>query len=390
MSPGELTKWPFLEKSVLLFNPRLSHETVQRYQAAFDQYLSIAKETHVLGLLTSGTTASRADDFKIIVLSRTAFESSAQSVNQWIHAESSDRWSLSLPRFHVGGVSILVRASLSESEVVAYGEKKWDPLIFHQHLTHEKITLVSLVPTQIFDIVKMKLSSPKDLRCVFVGGGELQPDLFIRACELGWPLILTFGMTEMASQVACSRLQSSGERKQDLFVLPHISANLNADKKLQLRSPSQLSAKIEMIEGHLNISTYEANDWFLTEDYAELHKSEVGMRLISLGRGADFVKIKGENVSLKKLRDIWSRQIADEVLNEQCYLFARPDLRDGHSICVAFSLGSGRFETLNEAQRKFNEQVLPFERIQRIVEVPEIPRNELGKVLVSQILKLMK
>lgn len=388
MKSGELKIWPPTEKNVLLYNPKFSAVAVQRYQETFDRYISQAGGTDAIGLLTSGTTATHADDFKIIVLTRDAFETSAQAVNRWIHAKVTDRWSLSLPRFHVGGVSILARAALTQSEVISYGDMKWDPQAFHQHLSREKITLVSLVPTQIYDLVRFKLSSPTHLRCVFVGGGELRADLWARARELGWPLILTFGMTEMCSQVACSRMGSSGNGATNLYLLPHISARLDSNKKLLLRSRAQLTAKIELTANQLKIHEYNENDWFSTEDFAELQIIGPDTRLIPLGRGADFVKIKGENVSLKKLRDLWSRLLANEELNENCYLFAKPETRDGHSIYVAASLGY--LSTLEEAQRKYNEHVLPFERIQRIVEIPEIPRNDLGKVLVSKILELIK
>lgn len=383
MMTQEFRVWPAKTgENFLLFNLKTQKDQQSRYFQAFQTYLKDVSEKNIFGLLTSGTSAIKAEDFKIVMLRRDALEASAKAVNEWIDATAMDRWSLSLPSFHVGGLSILARAFLSQSEVIAYGDMKWDPEAFCQHLQQEKITLVSLVPTQIHDLVQHHLSCPSTLRCVFVGGGELRSDLWARAKALGWPMIMTFGMTEMSSQVACSRIE---DPERSLYLLPHIEARLNVDRKLQLRSPAQLSGLIEMNAGQLRIQNIQEQDWFQTEDFAELHILIGGTRVVPLGRGSDFVKVKGENVSLKKLRDLWSQLVP---IAEQSYLLAKPDTRDGFQIYVV--VAGGITEAWQSAQTQFNAKVLPFERIQKLIEIPEIPRSDLGKVLVSKILEMIK
>ena len=47
---------------------------------------------------------------KICILSKTAFLSSAQAVNSKLKVEKKDSWLISLPLFHVAGLSILARS----------------------------------------------------------------------------------------------------------------------------------------------------------------------------------------------------------------------------------------------------------------------------------------
>jgi O-succinylbenzoic acid--CoA ligase len=43
---------------------------------------------------------------------------------------------------------------------------------------------------------------PPSFRCALIGGAHAPADLVVRALDAGWPVALTYGMTEMTSQVA--------------------------------------------------------------------------------------------------------------------------------------------------------------------------------------------
>ncbi len=79
---------------------------------------------------------------------------------------------------------------------------------FAEEMNEGAVTLTSLVPTQVHDLVQCALACPPSLRAVVVGGAELDPVLGERARELGWPVLQSYGMTEAASQVATASLAS--------------------------------------------------------------------------------------------------------------------------------------------------------------------------------------
>jgi acyl-coenzyme A synthetase/AMP-(fatty) acid ligase len=61
-------------------------------------------------------------------------------------------------------------------------------------------------------------------------------------------------------------------------------------------------------------------------------------------------------------------------------VFAIADERLGH--VVALAVASGDAEAIAAA---FNARVFPFERVRRIVRVPEIPRTPLGKIIRTRL-----
>ncbi len=98
-------------------------------------------------------------------------------------------WLLSVPLFHVSGLSIVFRCLLTASAIVLPS----DPIL-------EKITHLSWVPTQLFRQLDTKIIFPQ-LRCALLGGAPISPNLLQKALMANIPLLLTYGMTEMASQI---------------------------------------------------------------------------------------------------------------------------------------------------------------------------------------------
>jgi O-succinylbenzoic acid--CoA ligase len=122
---------------------------------------------------------------------------SAKGANANLPLQPGDRWLLSLPLYHVGGLAILVRCALAGAAVVLSPDA---PL--HESLRTTDATHVSLVATQLRRLLDAKTGGPPDaLRAVLLGGGPIPDSLLRRGRERGWPLLTSYGCTEMASQV---------------------------------------------------------------------------------------------------------------------------------------------------------------------------------------------
>jgi o-succinylbenzoate---CoA ligase len=169
--------WLSTDSHVLL-NPRMPEEERRRLES-----LVVDLPGHVW-LATSGTTGA----LKLTALSKRALLASAAAVNRHLQSDDRDVWLCVLPTFHVGGLGIYARAFLSGARVVTSG---W-----------EDVTLASLVPAQVTDLVRDRVEAPPSLRAVVVGGGALSEELYAAARALGWPLLPSYGMTECCSQVA--------------------------------------------------------------------------------------------------------------------------------------------------------------------------------------------
>ena len=144
---------------------------------------------------------------KIAVLSKEAFLVSARAVSRHLKCSAEDRWLIALPLTHVAGIAVLARSFVSSFSTVRL-QPPWDPKTFWNILKAEKITLSALVPAQVYDVVQRGFSAPKSVRAVLVGGGPLSPSLYRTARGLGWPLLPSYGLTEICSSAAVAQLSS--------------------------------------------------------------------------------------------------------------------------------------------------------------------------------------
>ncbi len=111
-----------------------------------------------------------------------------------------DRYLLSLPLYHAGGLAILFRTILSGAACVVAPSKAGLPEVIENF----GITHLSLVATQLKRLVEQGAGCRERLRtlkAVLVGGGPVPSALLERALELGFPIHTTYGLTETASQV---------------------------------------------------------------------------------------------------------------------------------------------------------------------------------------------
>lgn len=365
------------EKSHILLNPALPTQTQSFLEKAVDEKSRFAGQ---IWLLSSGTTANE-NEFKLVALSKRALICSAKEVNRHIEATESDTWFNVLPLFHVGGLSILVRAFLSGASVVNGRIKKWSVTAFCQQLAESNSTLVSLVPTQVYDIVRSKINCPKKLRVAFVGGGSLSLELINEAKKLGWPLLPTYGMTEACSQVATALLPSI-----DIFdvpqlhVLPHWQTKVDEEtQQLLLKGPSLLSAYLSINSQQTTLYPHSPNEWFVTQDRVVLNKNIVSF----LGRKGAKRKVLGELVDLNELQSKWnSLALKANLAPSASVLLAIPDSRKENSVVVVFE--KSNFEQIQACVDCFNQSVLPYEKITHIYRVEDLPKTELGKISIKK------
>jgi O-succinylbenzoic acid--CoA ligase len=329
--------------------------------------------------MSSGTSSSSEGSFKLIGLTHEAFRASAEAVNKHLKVTNQDRWYNLLPLFHVGGLGILYRAQCSQTECFNDWEPsfKWNPHNFVKACNQYRITLTSLVPTQVFDLVQAKLSPPKELRAMVVGGARLTPELYLAGRKAGWPLLPSFGMTEAASQIATADLESllGPLDSPPLYLLSHVRATTHSDQVLLLKGPSLLTGYYEFHDGFEPTwhNPLDALGWYKTQDRALIQNDELKV----LSRVDDVIKVRGENVNLSTLRQRLDTTKLKLNLSGEYALVALPDARLGHLLVLTSDTLDAQ---INELESAFNQQSLPFERIEKIIAPMEIPKSSLGKI----------
>lgn len=363
----------------VLFNPRLPAaelaEIAGRIAPAL-QSLVPATDPHVF-VMTSGSSSS-AGLGTWVALSRRALAASAEAVVAHLGLVAEDVWLLALPEFHVGGIGVIERARFAGSRVVR-DEGAWDPARFVATVEREGVTLASLVPTQVHDLVGRGLRAPARLRRVVIGGGRLAPALLAQAQALAWPLLPSYGLTECSSQVATALPESPSE----LRLLPHVEARVDAERYLWIRSPALFSGYAREVDGQWELQDPKVDGWYRTADLAALS----GRTLEIEGRVEGFLKIGGESTHLPRLEEALQRAL-DEVYGpgapeaRRLVLCPVSDARLGTRLLLAAETG---LAGTDRVMARFNQAVLPFEAIRERWFVTEIPRSALGKPLLARL-----
>jgi O-succinylbenzoic acid--CoA ligase len=308
---------------------------------------------------------------KWVSLSKSAFLISAQAVNAHFEVHAGDRWLVALPLHHVGGFSIVARAHLSGSQWVQQ-TGRWSAQTFVDQCENESITLASLVPTQVHDLVVGRFRSPTHLRAVIVGGGGMSETLAKSAQALGWPVFQSYGMTEAASQIATQAMKSAW--KDGLQILPHWQVNTDSEGHLLLSGPA-------LAEGYLSKDTKGNWTWseigpvLKTRDLVQLSQHEDRRFLHFIGRESGVIKLLGELVHLAPLQARLDQIVLEAGSPDRPIVAALPDAR--REMKLVMVADSDQAETWLKA---FNAGVSSLYQISEIRRLPAIPRTELGKV----------
>lgn len=318
---------------------------------------------------------------KWVALAKEAFLISASAVNAHFRVTRNDRWLIALPLHHVGGFSILARAHLSGSSVT-YSDTSWSPEGFVRRIQHEGVTLVSVVPTQVHDLVQSRLPSPASLRAAIVGGGAMSHELAEAARSLGWPVYQSYGMTEAASQIATQPLQDDMP-SECLEILPHWRTELDDSGRLVI-SGTALAKGYAMNNNHGGWTWQPLGGQFVTRDLVQLGEAQGRRWLKFAGRESGFVKVLGELIHLAPLQSRLDALALDQKVSPPPVIAALPDARrESRLVLVAENAtGAGLLEF-------FNAGAPPLQQLSECIRLPAIPRSSLGKVNAGELRQML-
>jgi O-succinylbenzoic acid--CoA ligase len=314
---------------------------------------------HHVWLSTSGTLATPGAS-QWIAISKEALLVNAESVNRHLHARKDETWGLTLPLAHGGGLGILARAHLLGQQVVGLTPTGWDPQRLATGAWDGQ--LLSLVPTQVHDLVKHQLKPPAGLRAVVVGGDRLSTELYNQGRELGWPLLPSYGLTECGSQIA-----TATEADTTLKLLSHVTARTDQDDRLWLESAALFTGKADILVDQLTWHPRPAGAW-ATQDRAEIQNEQLTL----LGRLDHVVKVRGEKVDLSALE-----LELQQKYNNTLIIISLTDERDGAALWAVS-------ETLLSLE-DLNKDLLPHQKIRGVHHVESFPRTALGKIRRGEI-----
>lgn len=345
---------------------------------------TLSLKSHVL-LATSGTRQKKsARTMKAVLLKKDAILLSAKAVNDALMTNSKSIWLNCLPRHHIASLGMSARAYLTGSKLIDISsyDKKWSDKEFVDAIYAKSVSHSSLVPTQVYDLVKNQIQAPPSLKCLLVGGGSLCESLFYEARRLGWPLFMTYGMTETASQIATSHYDDITFRDGApyLKLLEHVQVSIDDDSLLMIKSKSLLSYYLYLEKESLSYENPVKDGYFKTQDSVCLEKSRY---LRFLNRHGDEFKISGERVSFRQLNKVFMEEKMRSKLSPTLALYPYKSKREGLVITLLLTKkdASGiKDSDLKSLIKNFNMNVMPYEKIRRLLVVKDSVYTELFKL----------
>lgn len=261
---------------------------------------------------------------------------SALGSNRVIPLAPGDRWLLALPICHVGGLAIVWRCLLAGAAIV-FPRSGQD---LGQDLLEQDITHLSVVATQLQRLLAwpgLERLRPR-LKCVLGGGGPFPPGLVAQARAAGLPLRLSYGSTEMASQICTTAAADPLDPPSAGIPLPYRELRLAGNGEILVRG-------LPLFAGYLGPQgldpARDAEGWFHTGDTGRLDaqgRLHVGGRLDRM-----FIS-GGENVQPAAIEAVLARQPGVELV----FVVPVPDAEFGQRP-VAFLRGPADPETLRGA-----------------------------------------
>jgi O-succinylbenzoic acid--CoA ligase len=212
-----------------------------------------------------------------------------------------DRWLACMPLYHMGGQAIIFRACLYGVPIVLHDG--FDVERVSLALDEDRITMVSLVPTMLHRLMEYRGERPlpESVRCILIGGAAASKQIVDEALERGWPISLTYGLTEAASQVATATPEEV-RRKPGSVGKPLMFSQVRIVDEDGVKLPSGEIGEIA-ISGPTVMRGYfdqpEATGNVLRDDW--LHTGDLGYLdedgdLWVVQRRSDLIVTGGENV----------------------------------------------------------------------------------------------
>lgn len=315
-------------------------------------------------LSTSGSTGTP----KRVELSRRAWRAHAEASVAHLELRADDRWLVTLPLAHTGGLSIVVRCHVAGAEVVLDAPAKLGPAFARHVASHAGVTRLSLVPAQLACLLDAGLAPSRKLRSVLVGGQAAPPALVTRALDAGWPVVTSYGMTETCGMCVASAI---GERTASVGrPLKDVGLRL-VDDKLELHSP----ARATRVHG---AAPFTSDGWLRTQDRATL--TDAG--LVLLGRADDVIVSSGHKIDPLEVE----AQLATLPDVAACAVFGTPHEVHGATVTALIVPRPGA--DLEALRHPAPPALAAYKRPRRVIFVEALPMLPSGKLDRASVRRL--
>jgi len=319
-------------------------------------------------LYTSGTTGRS----KGAMLSHGALAANGQALTDAWGFTGADTLLHALPIYHVHGLFIALHCVLLSGSRVLW-LPKFDEADVLAALP--RATVMMGVPTdysRLLADVRFTRQAAEHMRVFISGSAPLLPSTFAEFEDrIGQPLLERYGMSE-AAIITTNPLHGARLAGSVGYPLPGVALRVGDDGIVQIKGPSVTNGYWRKPEK--TAEAFTADGYFITGDVGRL--DETG-RLWLSGRSSDLIISGGLNVYPKEIELVLDEMAG--VVESAVIGCPHPDF--GEAV-VAVVAGEGDEAAMIAAART---QLAVFKCPKRVIFVPDLPRNAMGKVLKAEL-----
>jgi O-succinylbenzoic acid--CoA ligase len=301
---------------------------------------------------------------------------------------ADDVWLLSLPLYHVGGMTIPFRALLAGASVVEYDPRGgFDPARLIRLLEAQQVTMISLVPTMLARLLDAGFQGTAALRAILLGGAAAPLNLLERAFACGLPVAPTYGLTEACSQVATLppaaapfKLGSVGQP------LPGTTVHIQREDGSMAATDEPGEIVVHgptVFAGYLNAPDDRAlrNGALFTGDLGYL---DADGDLFVVQRRTDLIVTGGENVYPAEVEAVLRGHAA---VADVCVV-GLPDAEWGQQVAAVIVPNSGSPTNETELQNWCRARIASYKIPRRFRMVDALPMTASGKVIRREVVSM--
>lgn len=201
-----------------------------------------------------------------------------------IPLQKGDTNLLSLPLFHISGYATVIRTLLAGATLLIR-----DSRLSVKQLQQDKVTHLSLVAKQLYDLLQdtQFQQTQLNIKHLLLGGSAFSKDLLLQIRQRGFCYHLSYGLTEMSSQVATST--------NDSLLTPLNVAQIRIiDDEILLRGKTRFVGYFNAQQG---CATLPEETWFASKDLGRLENSQLHI----IGRKDRQFICGGENIQPEEI-----------------------------------------------------------------------------------------
>lgn len=337
-----------------------------------------------LVMFTSGVSGKP----KAVVHSFHSIQKSAQLGAKILNYSSKDKWLLTLPLYHIGGFSILTRTVIYGSSLIIPKSLKIDDII--SAIYNEDPSLLSLVSSQLNEIVSIKMKANKSHRYLLVGGGPINDELIVEAISLGWNVCKVYGSTETASFITFLKKEEILKKQNCAgYPIPDVQIKIIKRGKEQLpfkngeiyvSSPTLFQKYLfneKLTSRKLKESYFKTGDIGYIDDYGFLYIES---------RKSDMIITGGENVNLHEIEKV----LLTNSKIKECCVMGIQDKKWGEVIVAAVVLKRKAIIGSDELKQFLKNKIANFKIPKKYFFVSSLPKTSLGKLKREEVKSIIE